>query len=163
VALEELEAQLNEMDSLLAGQRDRLEILQNDFAGHQKTSLMIVLSGRPKGIALSEVAIALEDGTTIRVALTPEQMASLAKGGVAQLFHGFVEPRQQVFQVTLKGDAWPGGTVGFVQIEPKLDRLTFLRLDAGTLTRQTGAPSLGASTWVLEDTMVGDARWNAAP
>ncbi|MGH7339835.1 MAG: hypothetical protein ACREKH_05030, partial [Candidatus Rokuibacteriota bacterium] len=40
VALEELESQLDRMDSLLAGQRDRLEILQNDFAGHQRTSLM---------------------------------------------------------------------------------------------------------------------------
>ena len=163
VALEELESQLHRMDSLLAGQRDRLEILQSDFAGHQRTSLMLLLSGSPKGIVLTELAVTLEDGSTVRVALSPEQMASLATGGVAQLFHGFVEPRQQVFQITLKGDAWPAGTVGYVQIEAKLDRLTFLRLDASSLTQAAGATSLGASTWVLEDSMLGDARWNAAP
>ena len=163
VALEQLETELDRMDSLLAGQRDRLEILQNDFATHQKTSLLILLSGSPPGIALSELAITMEDGSTIRVALTPEQMASLARGGVAQLFHGFVEPRQQIFGIALKGDAWPEPSVGYVQIEPGLDRLTFLRLDASTLTQAGGAPSLRATTWMLEDSLLGASRWNAAP
>jgi len=146
--LGKLEDQLDLMDRVLADQRTRLGILQEDFAGRQQTALMVVVSGWSAAAPLTGVRITLEGGDTLRVAFTPEQCLSLQKGGVVQIFHGFVEPREQVVEVAITGDRWPAGDTGYVTLGPARDRLTLLRLDLSTLRSDQGVPSIQANTWL---------------
>ena len=143
-----LEDQLDLMDRLLADQRTRLGILQDDFTGRQQTALVVVLSGYPASAAVERVAITLEDGDTLTVPLTDEHRASLRKGGVVEIFHGFVEPRAQVVEVAITGDRWPAGDTGFVSLDPPRDRLTLLRLDLTSVKADRGATSIQANTWL---------------
>jgi hypothetical protein len=145
-----LEQQLDLMERLLVDQRTRLATLEDDFTGHQETALMVVVSGYPGAAPISEIAVALDDGDSVRMALTDEQRESLRKGGVIELCHRFVEPRQQVIAFTLQGDVWPGGNSGFVTIEPARDRLTFLRFDLSQVEAAQGGASVQASTWLHE-------------
>jgi hypothetical protein len=145
--LGDLETRLDEMEKFLADQRVRLGVLQQNFTGQQKTALMVVVRGYPGDVAPSEIAVTLEDGAPFTVTLAPEQREALKRGGVVQVFHGFVEPREQVVQVTLTADAWPSGDSGFVTLDPTRDRLTFLELDLSTVHRAQGGASVAASTW----------------
>jgi len=146
-----LEAQLDLMDRTLAEQRARLGILQEDFTGHQKTALIVVLSGDPGSAALDSFTLTLEDGARVDVAVTAEQHESLRQGGVLQVFHGFVEPREQVVEVAFGGAGWPAGDAGFVTLAPERDRITLLRLDLSRVRPAEGAASIRARTW-LHDT-----------
>ena len=143
-----LETQLDLMDRLLTEQRARLGVLQDDFTGRQQTALVVVLSGYPADASVSRVTITLEDGDTLSVPLTAEHRASLQRGGIVQVFHGFVEPREQVVEIAISGDRWPGGDRGFVTLDPARDRLTLLRLDLSPVQAVRGAPSIQANTWV---------------
>jgi hypothetical protein len=42
----------------------------------------------------------------VRVDLSTEQRSSLEQGGIAQVFHEFVEPREHVFAVSFAGSSW---------------------------------------------------------
>ena len=143
-----LEEQLDLMERLLAEQRTRLGVLQADFTGRQQTALVVVLSGYPASAAVERVSITLEDGDTLTVPLSDEHRASLRKGGVVEIFHGFVEPREQVVEVAITGDRWPAGDAGFVTLDPARDRLTLLRLDLSTVRPERGAASIQANTWL---------------
>lgn len=153
-----LEEQLDLVDSLLAGQRSRLAALQRDFTGHQKTSLMVLLSGFPRKIAITEVAVRVEDGITVRVPITPEMRSSLESGGIAEIYHEFLEPRDQVIEIAFRGEPWPDGNSGFVTLVPAHNRLTFLKLDIGRLDATGVGVSLGASTWLHQDHILSSAR-----
>ena len=145
-----LEAQLDLMDRTLADQRARLGILQEDFTGHQQTALIVVVSGYPKGAAIESLAVALEDGGRVAVTLSAEQREALQRGGVLQVFHGFVEPRQQTVEVSLAGAGWPSGDVGYVPLDPARNRITLLRLDLSGAQPGAGASSIEARTWLHE-------------
>lgn len=145
-----LEADLDRMERLLASQRDRLAALQADFTGRQRTALEVVVSGDPGIAEVSSVALTLEGGATLTLPLTAEQRASLRRGGMLELFHGMVEPRQQVIEVALAGGGWDAGGPGFVTIEPARDRLTLLRLDLSPARPDRGAASMLATTWQLD-------------
>jgi hypothetical protein len=147
-----LESQLDQMDRLLAAQRSRLGVLQADFTGRQQTALMVVLSGYPSDADVSTVGITLEGGDTLSIPLSPEQRTGLRQGGILQIFHGLIEPREQVLEVSLGGARWPTGDSGFVTLDPSRDRLTFLRLDLATLKSTLGATSLTATTWLHDGT-----------
>lgn len=153
-----LEDQLDAMDRQLAVQSERLRVLEEDFTGAQRTALMVVLSGDP-GEDVVEVAVTLEGGGRLSVPLYLEQREALRKGGVVQVFHGFVEPRRQVIEVSVAGPPWPAGERGFVTLEPARDRLTFLRLDFGAVPapgspeatgRARGTAAMRAFTWLHE-------------
>lgn len=148
--LGDLERELDMLERLLDEQRARLGVLQDDFAGHQQTALIVVLSGYPGEAPLSEVSIATDDGATLTVPLTVEQRETLQRGGVVQVFHRFVEPREQVIEVGLRGDRWPGGDSGYVTLEPARERITLLRLDLSAVRPDQGATSIQASTWLHE-------------
>jgi hypothetical protein len=150
-----LETELDQMERLLAGQRDRLGVLQRDFTGDQRTALVVVLSGYPTGSEVTGVTVVLEEGSRLTAPLTADQRASLGRGGIVQVFHGFVEPREQVVEVIVAGDRWPAGSTGFVTLDPARDRLTFLRLDLAGVEPAAGAASMRASTW-LHDTTLAD-------
>jgi hypothetical protein len=148
--LGKLEQQLDLMDGLLAAQRARLGVLQDDFTGRQLTALVVVLSGFPIDASVNRVTITLEDGDTLSVPLSPEHRASLEQGGVVEVFHGFVEPREQVVEVAIAGDRWPAGNAGYVSLDPARDRITFLRLDLSRVRPEGGAASIEATTWLHE-------------
>jgi hypothetical protein len=143
-----LESQLDQMERMLADQRTRLGVLQGDFNGLQRTALAVVLSGCPRGAELSAVSITLDDGHTLAVPLSAGQRESLQRGAMLQVFHGLVEPRAQVVEVTLAGDRWPQGDSGFVALEPPRDRLTLLRLNLSAVEPAAGAAGIVASTWL---------------
>lgn len=145
-----LEAQLDLMDRTLADQRARLGILQEDFTGHQQTALIVVLSGYPRGAAIESLAVTLEDGARVAVTLSAERREALQRGGVLQVFHGFVEPREQILEVTLGGAGWPSGDVGYVPLDPARNRITLLRLDLSGAQPGAGASSIEARTWLHE-------------
>jgi len=143
-----LEAQLDQMDRLLAEQRERLEMLQRDFTGRQRTAIAILMTGYPEAGEVVSVGIKLDDGDSLRVPLTSEQRESLKHGGILEAFHGLIEPREQVLAITLGGYDWPAGASGFLTLEPPRDRLTFLRLDLRGATPAEGAATMKASTWL---------------
>jgi hypothetical protein len=118
------------MDSLLVDQRTRLLWLEKDFIGHQETALVIVIRGLPAHDLPTGISIA-EEGDVTHVALTDADRASLAKGGIAQIYHEFVEPRTHALQVKLEGGAWDTRPASVVTLEATRDHLTFLQLDLG--------------------------------
>jgi len=145
--LGDLESELDVIERQLANQRERLAILERDFTGTQETELVVVVSGHVAGMRLGAVSITLEDGTRRSVALADTAWEALRRGGVVQVFHGFVEPREQFVEVALEGAPWPAGESGFVTLEPARDRRTLLRLDLGALQAERGAASIRASVW----------------
>jgi len=144
--LGQLEASLDLMDSLLVDQRTRLLWLEQDFLGHQETALVIVIRGLPDHDVPSGISIA-EDGDITHTALTREQCASLANGGIAQIYHEFVEPRAHSLEVRLEGGAWETAPSSTVALEAARDRLTFLELDLSQLNREQASRGLVTRVW----------------
>ncbi|HTR97638.1 MAG TPA: hypothetical protein VMH61_07020 [Candidatus Acidoferrales bacterium] len=142
-----LEAELDEMDRLLAAQRIRLTALQEDFDARQRTTLAVVVSGCPRSGAPDSIAVALEDGARFVAPLSEADRNALAAGGALQIFHGLIEPREQVLAIGLAGGAWAAGDSAFVTLEPPRDRMTFLQLDLSQAGAASGASGLQASTW----------------
>jgi hypothetical protein len=144
-----LEVRLDRLERLLAQQRVRLGELEANYTSDPRTELIVVVSGLAKGAELSTVEIAFEHGVTASVTFSDEERRLLASGGVLQLFHGTVEPREQSIEVSA------GGTSVFLTLDPERDRHTFLRLDLSGASRG-GAAALRATTWQL-DTHLGVA------
>jgi hypothetical protein len=141
-----LEGELDQLDRALARQRDRLAVLQADFAGEQRTSLAIVLSGWPGDSAPPALAFTLEDGTRESVNLSPEQRDALRAGGAVQVLYRLVEPRDQLLAVAFAS----GDAPAWLQLEPARDRVNLLQLDLSRLAAGDAA-SLAATTWILDD------------
>jgi hypothetical protein len=145
-----LESQLDQMDRLLADQRNRLGVLQADFAARQRTTLAIVMTGYPGQDAITSVGLKFEDGDSLQIPLSPVQCQSLRQGGMLEVFHGLVEPREQLFQVVLGTEGRAATAAGWITLEPQRDHLTFLRLNLAPVRVAEGAASMTASTWVLD-------------
>ena len=141
-----LESELDHLDLALAAQRDRLGVLQADFAGDQRTALAVVLSGWPGDAAPQALTLTLEDGTRETVSLSIEQREALRAGGAVQVMHRLIEPRDQLFAVTF-GET---SAAGWLLLDPARDRLNLLRLDLSKLAAGDAA-SIAATTWVLDD------------
>jgi len=146
--LADLEAQLDRMERMLAEQRDRLGVVQADFTGHPMTELIVVASGDPGPSAPATLSVALESGDTVVTALTDDQRRTLARGGVVELYRGFVEPREQTLELSLTGGAWPATDRGWLDLDPPRDRITLVRFDLTTANPATGAAGIKASTWL---------------
>ncbi len=144
--LGELEVQLSRMEQLLGEHRTRLLAIEQDFLGHQETALVIVIRGFTGRVAPAAILIA-EDEDVVRVELTPAQQVSLQQGGIAQVYHEFVEPREHVFTVTLEGNGWPAATAIPVTVDTARDRLTFLGLDISRLDPSAEAMGLLTDVW----------------
>ena len=138
----------DQLDRSLLAQRQRLGILQDDFTGDQRTALAIVLSGYPQTAPLTRVAMTLEDGSTVDVPLDDAQRETLRQGGALKIFHGYIEPREQVVEVSLGSGGTAPTSAGFMTLEPARDRLTLLRLDLSTVQAAGGAASIHATTWL---------------
>jgi hypothetical protein len=145
--LAELEGQLSLMDTLLADQRERLLEIEGDFLGHQETALVVLVKGFSGGRA-PEFIVLSEENEEVRVALGPNERSSLERGGIAQIYHEFVEPRTHTFEVGFEGEGWSGAAPGRVSVEAERDRLTFLELDLSGLDRSRENLGLLTSVWV---------------
>lgn len=142
----DLEMQLDLMDSLLADQQLRLGWLEADFLGRQETALVVLVRGdagrqAPAGLVFRE------QNATLRVDLSPQQRASLEQGGIVQIDHRLVEPRDHSFTVAFTGDAWTGDEVAALEVAAPRNQLTFLELDLTSLDPGQPAGSLAARVW----------------
>jgi hypothetical protein len=143
-----LEDQLDLMDRQLADQKARLGQLQRDFTGRQLTSLAVVLSGFPAAGELAGVTLIFEPGDTLNLPLSADVCQSLRQGGMLELCHRLVEPREQTLAVSLQGGHWDASGPGYVVLDPQRDQLSFLRLDLATAKPSEGASSMAASRWI---------------
>lgn len=142
-----LEAQLDEIGRLLADQELRLAALQQDFAGRQRTELVLLLTGLPEGLAPATMTWVREEGDSLRTEWSETERASLRTGGTFEWFHGLVEPREQVLEFAFAGNGWDGAPHAFVTIEPGRDEMTFLRLDLSAVRAPEGAAAIRATSW----------------
>ena len=145
-----LERELDLMERMLDAQRARLGVLQKDFAGRQRTELDIVVTGGTLAGRIDSVAVVLEDGTRIAAAIDSTQRAALKHGATFEVFHGLIEPREQVIDVAFLGDGWSRTGHGFITLEPARDRITFLKLDLSQSSPARGITSVIAGTWLLD-------------
>jgi hypothetical protein len=136
----ELEASLDRTDSLLVDQRERLLWLERDFLGHQETALVIVIQGTP-GKDLPAGLSITDDHDVTHVAFSDQDCASLAQGGIVQVYHEFVEPRTHALQIRFEGAAWEARPASVVTLEATRDHLTFLELDLGKLEQASSNPA----------------------
>ena len=143
-----LEDQLDLMDRQLADQKARLAELQRDFTGRQMTSLAVVLSGFPAAGDVRDVRLVFEPSDTLDVPLSAEVCESLRHGGVLQLCHRLIEPREQLLSIALDGGRWIGSGAGYVTLDPARDQVSFLRLDLSSAKPAEGASSMAASRWI---------------
>jgi len=87
------------------------------------------------------------DRDFVRVPLTAQQQASLAQGGIAQIYHEFVEPREHAYAVSFEGEGWAGVAPVVVAVMAARDRLTFLELDLSRLDGSQDTAGLLTSIW----------------
>lgn len=127
--IKDLEWEMDSMEALLDAQHERLGVLEQDFAGRQRTALVLVLSGVPAGGAPRSVTVADLDGPTWQVDLTEAARSSLIQGGATQVLHELLEPRQHTLSLSLAGDGWASTTPIDIPLDPERDRLTFLEVD----------------------------------
>lgn len=144
--LGELESQLGLMDDLLADQKTRLQVLEEDFLGHQETALVVLVRGLPESAA-PEAIILSEDNEVLRVPLSVTQRASLRQGGVAQIAHRLVEPRDHLYSVAFAGADWSAAPAVPVPVTAARDRITFVELDLSRLAPTAAAGGLSARVW----------------
>ncbi len=145
--LAKLEAELDQMERLLAAQGARLGVLQADFTGRQRTELDVLVTGAALAGVVDSVIVTLEDGTRVVAGLDDTQRQALARGGAFEVFRGLVEPREQVIEIRFAGDGWSQAGSGYVTLEPTRDRLTFLRLDLAQAQPARGLASVVAGLW----------------
>lgn len=157
-----LEDQLDQMERLLAAQRTRLGVIEQDFTGLQGTAWIVVLSGRTPA-PIDAVVITMEDGRSRTVELSQEQRDLLERGGALEVAHARIEPREQVITVRIIGRGWAADTDGFLTLDPERDRLTFLRLDLTGATPEAGAPGVHVTRWTHDPASVLDQGTAGTP
>ena len=145
--LAELENEMARMEEMLLEQRGRLSLLEQDYLIHQDTALIVLLAGVPSTGVPDEVVFCEEGGDMYRVSLTGLDRSALAEGGLAQLFHAFVEPRELHFHVSVEGEGWNGSSDQPIVIEPERDKLNFLEIDLSSLGSNPHA-SIPTRAWV---------------
>jgi hypothetical protein len=143
----ELEAHLDLLEMILGEQQARLWQLQEDFLGHQNTALVIVVRGIP-GNTPETVYVTDGYGERFEVILTPEERESLRTGGILQIYHDFVEPRPQTWEISLGGGEWRENQKAFLSFEPARNQLTFLQLDLADARPDEGPASVQTTAWV---------------
>ncbi len=144
--LGELDQQLVLMETLASEQRLRLQELEADFLGNQETAIVTSVRGLPSDHAPGGITLS-EDNTVLQVPLTAAEQNSLRQGGVAQIFHRFVEPRAHVYTVGFQGPAWDALPGVEVPVNAARDRITFVELDLSRLSPATADHGLAARVW----------------
>lgn len=145
--LASLESELDAMEQMLDEQSGRLDDLEADFVGRQHTQLVVLVRGYPAAADVDAIEIVEDGGGRVTVLLDDVERHSLREGGIAQIYHEFVEPREQTFEVVLQGAAWPETSSGYLTFTPERGRLGFLELDLSSLEATSGAIGIHATRW----------------
>ncbi len=143
-----LESELDRIDEILRLQESRLAWLDEDFTGRQETALMVLLRGVPDGEAPESIVLMWSDEKTVRVPIDQETWGSLRMGGVAKIYHEFIEPREHDFRVGMEGGAWTMHSPLSVPIEPARDRITFLELSLTGMSSEITTSGVASKIWV---------------
>ncbi|MCP4573441.1 MAG: hypothetical protein GY838_13880 [bacterium] len=144
--LTELDSQLALMENLAAEQKTRLQILESDFLGQQETALVILVRGLPENQAPGGIVLS-ENNEILNVPLTATQQTALRQGGVAQVYHRFVEPRDHIYSVSFSGADWVGVPPVEIPVTAARDRITFVELDLSHLGPAAPTTGLLAKVW----------------
>lgn len=150
--LAKLEDQLDQIERLLASQRSRLGVIEQDFTGLQGTAWLVVLTGRTPA-PIDAVVITMEDGRVLTAELDQPQRDLLERGGALELAHARIEPREQLVTLRIVGRGWAADADGYLTLTPERDRLMFLRLDLTGATPEAGAPGVRATRWTHDPSM----------
>ncbi len=142
-----LEADLARLESLLAAEEERLGAIEMAFAREQQTLLLVVVSGLPED-APAQLSWINETGDAVHFGFTGSTRTGLVAGGLARVFHDFVEPREQTWEVVVDGGAWTVPESAFITLTPALDRVTVLRLDLGGVAPTEVPETLHAEAWI---------------
>jgi hypothetical protein len=140
-----VEKEMDTMEEMLRQQRERLARLEEDFRGRQETALIVLMSGIPSGGVPEEVLFQEEGGDSYRISLSNIDADALREGGLAQLLHSFVEPRELRYAVSWKGPGGESSPALPVVVVPERDRLNFVELDFAKIDPQGSIP---AHVWV---------------
>jgi hypothetical protein len=146
-ALGELEAHLDFLEDVLARQEARLGVLEEDFLGGQHTAMIVVIKGvspdrPPRGLRILD---GFEEAT--EVAFRPEQLASLAQGGLIQVYHALIEPREQTWEVSLDGRDGDGDTTAYLTFSPRRNRLNTMVVDLTGADPGSPTTGLAVDAW----------------
>jgi hypothetical protein len=118
--------------------------LEENFAGGDRTSLLVLARGVPSTGAPKVFVVREDVGDTHRIELGEPERTALATGGSIELFHELVEPRPLLYVLSFEGET-KGSEPREIAIEPEPDRLTFLEIDLSAL-ETVGAAAV--RTWV---------------
>jgi len=146
--LGELEEELDLLEGLLADQEVRIRELEEDFLERQETALVIVMRGWPGNAVPEAILLTDETGETVRTSLTEEDRVSLGGGGIAQIYHEFVEPRYQTWELALLGEDGGASAPAYLSLEPERNQLNFLELDLAGISEEEGPFGIRARAWV---------------
>ena len=122
-----LEAELDLLEGILDDQEMRLGVLENDFLDRRTTAVVVVLRGSEN---FSTGPLEITDGFNeiTRVGVNDTQGQSVREGGVLQVYHELVEPREQTW--TLSRTLADGTAAhSYLSFEPVRHRVNFLEID----------------------------------
>ncbi len=144
--LADLETQLDRMQGLLNDQGVRLAALESDYLDRQETALVLLLSGGRAGRLPAGVVVGDGDDR-LQVPLTDGQRDALAAGGVVQVMHRLVEPRDHQLDLVFTGAAGDTLEAAVVPVTAERDRLTFVELDLDGLAAGAVDTAPAATVW----------------
>jgi len=144
--LASLEDRLDALERLLDGQHARLAEIEADFTGRQRTELIVLVRGVP-GAPAEGLTLAIDGAAARQVALEPGERTALADGGVMQVFHACVEPREQTVELRIGGAAWNAAPAGYLTLTPERDRLTLLEIDLSGAAPADGGAGVHVRAW----------------
>ncbi|MEZ4650283.1 MAG: hypothetical protein R3E97_16165 [Candidatus Eisenbacteria bacterium] len=155
--LAEVEARIRALAMLLDEHDARLTELHEDYVEDHVTSLVVLASGYPDW-QLDGLRLRRDDGRETAVALDRELESVLHRGGVIELDHEFIEPREQVLELVIPASTDQAGRSVYLRIDPERDRLHFLQLDLATFRLGDDTSAWKAETW-SRPTSLGGLDW----
>jgi hypothetical protein len=145
--LGELERELDALEQMLLAQRDRFQLIENDYVGRQETALLVLLNGFPQGEAPDALVLVEAGEAEWRIELSDAQKESLRHGGAARLVYEFVEPRNTILQMSFEGAAFALTPPLQLEIDPMRDRLNMLEIDLSGLLANAKTPDVSSRSW----------------
>lgn len=145
--LGELEAHLDFLEDVLAQQEKRLGVLEADFLGDQRTAVLVVVKGAPgHGSRGLRILDGFDEAT--EVAFRPEQITALQEGGLVQVYHALIEPREQTWELFLNGGDWGTEPAAYLTFSPRRNRLNTMVVDLTGADPGAPASGIAVDAWV---------------
>ena len=155
--LAEVESRIQSLAALLDDHEARLTELHEDYVDDHVTSLVVLASGYPDW-RLDGLRLRRDDGRETVVSLDRELESVLHQGGVIEIDHEFVEPREQVLELVIPASTDQEGMSVYLRLDPARDRLHFLQLDLSTFRLGEDTSAWKGETW-SRPTSFGGMDW----